>query len=81
MQVPRPWPLRAYLGACVLSGLLFIYTLVDPQWIERWFGESPDGGDGSDERWIVGGCFFVLAVIAALLARRERLRGLLTQGR
>jgi len=77
MGVPRLWLLRAYLGACVSSGVLFVYTLVDPQWIERWFDESPDGGDGSVERSIVGGCFLVLTVVAAVLARREHRRGAL----
>jgi hypothetical protein len=39
------------------------------------FDESPDGGDGSAERWLVGGAFLVAALIAAALARRERRRG------
>ena len=35
--------------------------------IERWFGVSPDGGDGSLELlWIIG----VVVVIAALVFRR-----------
>jgi hypothetical protein len=35
--------------------------------IERWFGVSPDGGDGSLELlWIIG----VVVVIAALIFRR-----------
>jgi hypothetical protein len=55
--------------------VLLILTLIDPQWIERWFDESPDGGDGTTERWIVGGCFLVLAVAAGFLARRAPRRG------
>lgn len=81
MRVPRLWLLRVYLGACASSGALFVCTLADPQWIERWFDESPDGGDGSVERWIVGGCFLVLTVVAAGLARRERRRGALLHAR
>lgn len=60
-----------------ISTVLFAWTLADPQWIERWLDEAPDGGDGSAERWLVGGCFFIAAWLAAVLARRERrhLRG------
>jgi hypothetical protein len=79
MQAARRWLLHAYWGAFVISGVSFVGTLLDPQWIERWFGESPDGGDGNAERWVVGGCFLLLAVLAALLARREHRRGVLTQ--
>jgi hypothetical protein len=36
--------------------------------IEQWFGISPDGGDGSLEvLWIVG----IVAVIAAVACRRR----------
>ena len=35
--------------------------------IEQWFGVSPDGGDGSLEiLWIVG----IVAVVAAIILRR-----------
>lgn len=61
-------------AAAALGFAGFVGTLIEPQWIERLFDESPDGGDGSLERWIVGGGFLVAAVIAALLARRERRR-------
>jgi hypothetical protein len=74
MPTPRRWLMRAYWSACASSLALLALTLIDPQWIERWFEESPDGGDGSAERWLVGGCFLVLAVVAAWLARRERRR-------
>jgi hypothetical protein len=43
--------------------------------IERWFGISPDGGDGSLE------VVFVLALVSVVLIFlfRRRLRGLLTR--
>lgn len=69
------WLYRAEVVASGTSMLLFVWTLIDPQWIERWFDEAPDGGDGSAERWLVGGFFFIAAVLAAALARRERRRG------
>jgi hypothetical protein len=42
-------------------------------WIERWFGLSPDGGDGSLEAWLICGlvaCTVGLSVILSPPARR-----------
>ena len=66
------WLYRVEVVVSAVSTVLFVWTLIDPQWIERWFDESPDGGDGSAERWVVGGGFFIAAVLAAWLARRQR---------
>ena len=74
MPQPRIWLYRAELCASLIALVLFALTLVDPQWIERFFDESPDGGDGSAERWLVGGAFLLASVLAAVLAWRERLR-------
>jgi hypothetical protein len=44
-------------------------------WIERWFGLSPDGGDGSLEAWLLSGlvvCAVGLGVILSPPARRAR---------
>jgi hypothetical protein len=70
----KPWPYRAAIAALLLSTMLFVLTLVDPQWIERLFDESPDGGDGSAESWIVGASLLVAALASAALAWRERRR-------
>ena len=72
MPMFRVWLYRTEVAAALVSAALFVLTLVDPQWIERWFDESPDGGDGSAERWIVGAGFLIAALLAAVLARRER---------
>lgn len=61
-------------AAAALGFAGFVGTLIEPQWIERLFDESPDGGDGSLERWLVAGAFLVAAIAAAALARRERSR-------
>ena len=74
MQLPRSWLYRAEIATSLFSAALFVLTLVDPQWIEALFDESPDQGDGTAERWIVGGCFLVAALLAAALAWRERRR-------
>jgi hypothetical protein len=39
----------------VASAVLLAMTLVWPDWIERWFKLTPDGGDGSAEwGWAAG---------------------------
>jgi hypothetical protein len=45
--------------------------------IEQWFGISPDGGDGSLElQWIVG-----IAIVVAAVAFRRRIIGWLSSRR
>jgi hypothetical protein len=34
-------------------------------WIERWFGISPDGGDGSTELLYLGAILAIVALVAA----------------
>ena len=75
MLMNRAWLYRAEWAVSLLSIVGFVATLVEPQWIELLFDASPDGGDGSAERWLVGSAFLVAALIAAALARRERRRG------
>lgn len=74
MTPARRTAYRIEIACAIVSALLAALTLVEPQWIERLFEASPDEGDGSLERWIVGGGFLLAALIAALLARRERRR-------
>ena len=74
MQVSRSWLYRAEVAISVISVAMFVATMIDPQWIETLFDESPDGGDGSAERWLVGGGFLITALVAAMLAWRERRR-------
>ena len=74
MPMFRAWLYRAEVAASVVSAVLFVLTLVDPQWIERGFDVSPDDGDGSLERWVLGGSLLIAALIAGVLARRERRR-------
>ena len=74
MHLSRNGLYRAEIAASIASACLFVLTIFDPIWIERWFDKSPDAGDGSAERWLVGGGFLVASLLAALLARRERRR-------
>ena len=60
----------ALLAAC-LSGIACIATLIEPQWFELLFDESPDGGDGSLETLVAVVVSLVACVLFAGLARRE----------
>ena len=45
------WPTRLWIDAIlgVVSAVMLALTLLTPDWIERFFDVSPDGGDGSAE--------------------------------
>lgn len=68
----RHWLYSVEVAATLMSSFLFVLTLFDPKWIERWFDASPDNGDGSTERWVLASAFFVCAIVFVMLARREK---------
>ena len=57
------------LALAVVSGVLCLATLINPEWMEV-LGFDPDHGSGSAE-WALAIGSLVVAVVAALLARRE----------
>ena len=61
-------------GACS-TGLLAVFTLLWPDWIEAVSGVDPDHHSGAVE-WAVVGGLATLCLVAALLARLEWLRPL-----
>ncbi|MFG3228521.1 hypothetical protein ACGF07_27600 [Kitasatospora sp. NPDC048194] len=64
---PRFW-LETALGS--LSGLLFLLTLVWPEWIETLLGLDPDAGSGAAE-WLVVALLATATAACALAARTE----------
>jgi hypothetical protein len=62
--------MAALFAACV-SGVVCIATLIEPQWFERLFDESPDGGDGSLETIVAVVVSLAACLLFAGLARRE----------
>jgi hypothetical protein len=62
--------LAALLAACA-SGGACVATLIEPQWFELLFDESPDGGDGSIETMVAVVVSFGACLVFARLARRE----------
>ncbi|MER6025815.1 ABC transporter permease [Streptomyces sp. NPDC001851] len=55
------------IAACV-SGVLFLVTLVWPDWIERAFGIDPDAHSGAVE-WAVVAVALCATIVFSLLAR------------
>ena len=53
-----------------VNGVLALFTLLVPDWLERFTDVDEDAGDGSIERWIVA-VFLVVSVTFVLLARSE----------
>ncbi|WP_243769035.1 ABC transporter permease [Streptomyces cyanogenus] len=54
----------------MISGILFIVTLVWRDWIERVFGVEPDQGSGALE-WAIVAVTLCATVVFSLLARSE----------
>ena len=53
------------------SAVACVATLIEPQWFELLFDESPDGGDGSLETWFAVGLSVAACIAFSLVARRE----------
>jgi hypothetical protein len=53
------------------SGIMFVVTVLWPDWIEAVTGWNPDGGSGALE-WAIALAFALSAVTFGLLARRHR---------
>ena len=65
----RFWP-EAGLG--LITGVLFLLTLVRRDWIEALFGIDPDNHSGSLEFMIVGGLLVVTIALVALASYEWR---------
>lgn len=71
--MPKNHRLRLAIAAtlALLSAVACIATLIEPQWFELLFDESPDGGDGSLETWFAVGLSAATCIAFSLVARRE----------
>jgi len=66
-------------GLALLSGLLFVVTLLWTEWIEIVFGVDPDKGSGALE-WAITFGLLAVTIAFAALARREQRRLVAAQG-
>jgi hypothetical protein len=63
----RFWP---EMGLAIVTSILFVCTLVRPDWIEVGFGLDPDQGNGSLE-WLIVGALLVVSITLFTLAGYE----------
>ena len=64
---PRFYP-EAVLG--IISGIMFVVTVLNRAWIETIFHVDPDQGQGWVE-WLIVGALLVVTLVMAALARYE----------
>lgn len=57
-------------GLAIVTGILFVITLVWHDWIEIIFNVDPDQGSGLLE-WLVVGALLVVTIVLFVLARYE----------
>ena len=79
-SVSAHWPVLVKFEAAlsVVCALLAVLTWFIPDWIERIFEASPDGGNGETE-WGIVLIFAAAALMAGWAARREWRRWVLEQ--
>ena len=65
----RPWFYPEAI-LVILSGVLFVATLINREWIELRFRVDPDQGSGSIE-WLVVGALLVVTLALISLAGYE----------
>jgi uncharacterized membrane protein YhaH (DUF805 family) len=57
-------------GLAIITGILFVITLVQRDWIEVAFGVDPDNGNGTLE-WLIVAAFLVVTIVLFTLASFE----------
>ncbi|HWZ20582.1 MAG TPA: hypothetical protein VNW73_17430 [Ktedonobacteraceae bacterium] len=57
-------------GLAIVTGILFVITLVWHNWIEIIFNVDPDQGSGLLE-WLIVGALLVVTIVLFVLARYE----------
>ena len=56
--------------ACLIAGAATIASVIEPEWIERVSGFSPDAGSGETE-WLIPAVAAVVAVVAFAVTRLQ----------
>jgi tetrahydromethanopterin S-methyltransferase subunit E len=70
MRKALTWRFWLETGAAIVTGILFIVTLLWQDWIEILFDVEPDQGGGLLE-WSIVGALLVVTIVLAILARYE----------
>ena len=57
-------------GLAIVTGILFVITLIQRNWIEVAFGVDPDNGNGTLE-WLIVGALLIVTIALFTLASYE----------
>ena len=64
------WRFWLETGMAIVTGILFVITLVQRDWIEVVFGIDPDNHNGTLE-WLIVGALLVVTITLFVLASYE----------
>ncbi len=64
------WRFWFETGMAIVTGILFVITLVQRDWIETIFGIDPDSGSGALE-WLIVAALLVVTITLFTLASYE----------
>lgn len=70
MRKALRWYFWLEVGLAIVTGILFVVTLVQRDWIETIIGVDPDNYNGSLE-WFVVGALLVVTIMLFVLAGSE----------
>lgn len=70
MRKTLSWRFWLETGLAIVTGILFVITLVQRDWIEVAFGVDPDNGNGTLE-WLIVGALLVVTIALFALASYE----------
>jgi hypothetical protein len=70
MKIALRWRFWLETGLAIVTSIVFVFTLVQRDWIEIVFGVDPDQGIGTLE-WLIVGALLVVSITFFTLARYE----------
>ena len=70
MRKALKWRFWLETGVAIATGILFVITLVQRDWIEVVFGIDPDNSSGTLE-WLIIGALLVVTITLFTLASYE----------
>jgi len=70
MRKALSWRFWLETGLAIVTGILFVITLIQRNWIEVAFGVDPDNGNGTLE-WLIVGALLVVTIALFTLASYE----------
>jgi hypothetical protein len=70
MKIALRWRFWLETAMAIVTSIVFVFTLVQRDWIEIVFGVDPDQGDGTLE-WLIVGVLLLATITLFMLASYE----------